>query len=155
MPLEYNRPAPPAPSVHPARQLGLLVLRLTTGGTLILWHAWREAAAGWSHLWHKSPWTLPTHLAELGFPFPLAVSIALVVTAFLGAIFVLLGLLTRSSSVLLATLAMATAFLYAAYPATAEIAVLYAGACLAIALCGPGVLALDSLLRTLIRRRRT
>lgn len=154
MPLEYNRPAPPPPSVHPARQLGLLVLRLTTGGTLILWHGWREAVAGWSHLWHKTPWILPGNLASMGFPFSLAVALALVVISLLGAAFVLLGLLTRTSAVVLAALAMVTAFLYAADPGVSENAVHYAGSCLAIALCGPGTLAMDALLRAFTRRRR-
>lgn len=154
MPLEYNRPAPPAPSLHPARQLGLLVLRWATGGTLIFWHAWREATAGWSYLWHKTTWSLPAQIGNLGFPAPLAVSIALVVIALLGAVFVMLGLLTRSSAALLALLAMATAFLYSAYPSVAENAVHYAGSCLAIALCGPGTLALDRLLRAFVRRRK-
>ncbi len=147
-------PHPPPPRTQP-RQLGLLVLRLATGGTLILWHAWREATAGWSHLWHKTDWSLPGHLGSLGFPAPLAVSIALVSIAFLGAIFVILGLLTRSSAALLAVLAMTTAFLYSAYPSVAENAVHYAGSCLAITLCGPGSLALDALLRTFARRRKS
>src|SRR6187402_1706838 len=102
MPLEYNRPAPPPPSLHPARQLGLWVLRLATGGTLIFWHGWREATAGWSHLWHKTEWALPGQLGSLGFPVPLALSLVLVVVSLLGAAFLILGLLTRSSAVLLA-----------------------------------------------------
>lgn len=153
MSFEYNRPVPPVPSANVARNLGLLVLRLATGGALLYWHGWKGSLAAWSHIWHKTTWDLPGQLATLGFPIPLPLGLTLVVTALLGSLFLILGLLTRLSAVLLALLAVITALLYRAHPGIAEMAVLYTGACLTISLCGSGAMALDRLLRAVTTRR--
>lgn len=153
MPLDYSRPTPAAPPADPLRHIGLLVLRLVTGCTLMIWHAGREAAAGWLHLWYKTSWDLPGQLGMLGFPVPLAVGIGAVIICLLGATFIILGLLTRVSALLICSLSVITAILYAAFPVVAESAVLLAGASLAIAFCGPGALSLDKLLKMTTRRR--
>lgn len=153
MPLDYSRPAPAAPPADPLRHIGLLVLRLVTGGTLLLWHAGREAVTGWKYLWYKTPWDLPGQLGILGFPAPLAVGLGAVIVCLFGAAFLVLGLLTRISALLICSLSVITAILYAAYPVVAESAVLLAGASLAIAFCGPGALSLDNVLRLSTRRR--
>jgi uncharacterized membrane protein YphA (DoxX/SURF4 family) len=153
MPIDYNRPAPASPARSFARHLGLLGLRLVTGTALQVWHGWREGLLAWSHLWHKTAWDLPAQLAALGFPFSIALAGFLVITTLLGSVLLVLGLLTRLSAVVLAVLAVITAVLYAAYPMVAELAVLYAGACLTIALCGPGAFALDRLLRLVATKR--
>jgi uncharacterized membrane protein YphA (DoxX/SURF4 family) len=152
MTTDYPRSSPaqvPRLSLH----VGLLVLRITTGGSLIAWHVAREGIGGWAHIWDKTSWTLPVALASLGFPVALPLAISLVVITLLGSFFMMLGLLTRLSAFVLMALAIVTALLYHAFPATAQLAVLYAGSFLAIALCGPGLFACDRVLRQLSQRR--
>lgn len=155
MPLEYSRPPQPAPAAPSLlRNLGLLTLRLSLGIPLLFCHGWPEGRAGWLHLWYKTPWELPPQLAQLGFPAPLALAIALTVLGLLGGIFLLLGLLTRTSSAVLAAISLLCAFLYKAYPSVAELSFLYGGAFLSLCLCGPGAIALDHILRAITKNRR-
>ncbi|MDB6069271.1 MAG: hypothetical protein JWL81_442 [Verrucomicrobiales bacterium] len=154
MPLEYSRPpqpAPPAPSL--LRNLGLMALRITLGAPLLFCHAWPQGRAGWSHLWYKTPWELPPQLTSLGFPLPLAIALTLTVLAIIGSLFILIGLLTRTSAAVLSAISLLSAFLYNAYPAVAEVSFLYGGAFIALCLCGPGAIALDHILRSLTKRR--
>ncbi len=154
MPLDYTRSAAPVPASHSfTRHLGLLLLRLTAGGSLLIWYGWREGLSAWSHVWHKTPWAIPGQLATLGFPLPLALAITLVVLTLLGSLFIMLGLLTRLSALALGLVAAVTALLYTAYPEIEEQALLYTGLCLAISLTGPGLYAIDQVLRLTTKRR--
>lgn len=155
MPPDYTRPAPAASKVAQsfARSMGLLTLRLVTGGALLFWHAWAQAHQAWSSIWHKTPWDLPSTLAAMGFPLAFPLALALVLLLLLSSSFLMIGLLTRLSALLLATLAIIASALYHAYPAIAETAVLYAGAGLASAWCGPGAFAVDRALRAFATRR--
>jgi hypothetical protein len=151
MPIEYTR-APAAVSPQISRQIGLLVLRLTVGGSLLYWQISRQLPAAWSHIWQKTEWELPGQLAGLGFPLPLPLAIALILLVFLTAMAIMLGLLTRLSAVLLSSVCVITALLYRHYPQVVQPALLLAGACCAICLCGAGHLAVDRLLRSATRR---
>lgn len=153
MPPDYSRSAPAAAPPALSRQLGLLLLRLTAGTSLLFWYGGREALAAWSHIWHKTPWTLPGQLAALGFPLAWPVAVFLVILTLLGSAFVILGLLTRLSAFALGLTATVTALLFTAHPAIEEHALLYAGLCFAISLCGPGLFALDRVLRSTASRR--
>ncbi|MES2708394.1 MAG: DoxX family protein [Verrucomicrobiota bacterium] len=152
--MEYYR----TPSTHPQgfssllQAVGLLLLRLTAGLSLLVWHGWREAFGAWLHLWRKTAWPFPETLKSLGFPWPLPVGVALVVIGVFCSIFLVLGLLTRVSAALLGTAAVTSAILYQAYPDRAEKYLLYAGAYLALLLSGPGWLSADGLLRRAVRR---
>ena len=153
MPPDYPRSAPAAvPPPSTARQLGLLLLRITAGTSLLFWYGGREALSAWSHLWQKTPWALPGQLATLGFPLAWAVATFLVLLVLIGSSFIILGLLTRLSALALGLTAGVTALLFTAHPAVEEHALLYAGLCFAISLCGPGLFALDRLLQTTGRR---
>ena len=151
MPIEYTR-APTAVSSPLSRQIGLLILRITVGGSLLYWQISRQLPAAWSHIWHKTEWELPGQLAGLGFPLPFPLAIALILLVLLTALAIMLGLLTRLSSVLLSSVCFITALLYRHYPLVVQPAVLLGGACCAICLCGAGNLALDRLLRSATRR---
>ena len=155
MPPEYPRPAPVAAKVAQsfARSMGLLTLRLVTGGALLFWRAWAQAEGAWSFIWQKTPWDLPQNLSAMGFPLALPLGLALVLLVLVSALFLMIGLLTRLSALILATLAIVASALYHAYPAAAETAVLYAGACLACAWIGPGAFAIDRVLLALPSRR--
>ena len=154
MPPDYSRSAPATASFPLARHAGLLVLRLTAGGSLLCWYGFREVTGAWSHIWHKTPWALPGQLAVLGFPFSLPLGLLLVCFTLLGAAFIILGLLTRLSAAILGLVSVTTAFLYTAYPEIEEQALLYTGLCLAVCLGGPGLFALDQLLRGQAGRRK-
>lgn len=152
--MEYYR----TPPVHPPgfqsllQALGLLLLRLTAGLNLLLWHGWRETFGAWLHLWRKNPWPLPETLGSLGFPWPLPVAVALVVIAVFSSIFLILGLLTRISAALMAVAAITSAVLYQAYPERAEKYLLYAGIFAVLLISGPGWLSTDGLLQRSTRR---
>lgn len=153
MTTDYSRTAPVASTNAATRHLGLLILRLTAGGSLLFWYGGRQALVGWSHIWHKTPWALPGQLTSLGFPLGVPTAIFLVVLTLLGSLFVMIGLLTRLSALSLGLVASVTALLFTAHPAIEEPAILYTGLCLAISLCGPGLLALDEVLKSKSRRR--
>ena len=153
MPLDHSR-TPAAPTSNIPRNLGLFILRVTVGGCLLVSHGWGGGIAAWSHIWHKSAWDLPGQLAILGFPLSLPLGIALIIFTLLGGLFLIFGLLTRTSALALALLASITAVLFRAYPGVAETAVLYAGTCGAIFLSGPGGLSLDYWLRAATKRRK-
>lgn len=131
MPPDYSRPAPAPASFSLARHSGLLALRLTAGGSLLCWYGVREALGAWAHIWQKSPWSLPSQLSALGFPAALPLALSLVGLTLLGSLFIVLGLLTRLSAIILGLVAIATACLYTAYPEIEEKALLYTGLCLA------------------------
>ena len=151
---DYPRPAPTASSSPLARHCGLLVLRLTAGGSLLFWYGGREAMGAWSHVWQKTPWALPGQLTALGFPAGLTLALLLVSLVLLGSLFIILGLLTRLSAITLGLVSLTTAFLYTAFPEIEEQALLYTGICLAICLSGPGLFALDRVLRATAGRRK-
>ena len=153
MAIDYSRSAPAAAPTPITRHLGLLLLRLTAGGSLLFWYGGRQAITGWNHIWHKTPWDLLGQLTALGFPLSLTVGIFLVILTILGSTFIMLGLLTRLSAMALGMVGAVTALLYTAYPEIEEQALLYTGLCLAISLCGAGPFALDTLLRSTAGRR--
>ena len=152
MTIDYSRTTP-AQAPKWAHHVGVLILRVATGGSLIAWHCAPKAMAGWAHIWDKTPWPFPDELANMGFPMALPLALSLVVITLLGSIFIILGLLTRPMAFVLAVFSIVTALLYHSYPTTAPMAVLYAGSFLAIALCGPGLFACDRALRALSQRR--
>ncbi len=151
--MDYSRAPTTTSTATTARHLGLLLLRLTAGGSLLCWYSGRQALLGWSHLWQKTPWELPGQLTTLGFPLALPLAVFLVILTFAGALFMILGLLTRLSAILIAVVAAVTAILFTAYPVVEERALLYTGLCLAISLCGPGLIALDGALKARAKRR--
>lgn len=155
MPLDHSRTtaAPPTPGI--LLNLGLLVLRIVAGSCLLAAHGWAGGLAAWSHIWHKTPWTMPGQLADLGFPFSLALGIALVLFTLLGGLFLILGLLSRSSALVMGLMTLMTAVLYRAFPPLAETAILYTGISVAIFLGGPGAFSLDHWLRTATKRRKS
>ncbi len=155
MPLDHSRPAssPPSPSI--LLNLGLLVLRIVAGSCLLAAHGWEAGRAAWSHIWHKTPWGLPGQLADLGFPFSLPLGIAMILLTLLGGLFLILGLLSRSSALVMGLMTLMAALLYRAFPSAAETAVLYTGIFVALFLGGPGAFSLDYGLRAATRRRKT
>jgi uncharacterized membrane protein YphA (DoxX/SURF4 family) len=153
MPLDYSRPASVVPPPSLARNFGLLLLRLTAGGSLLFWYGGREALTAWSHIWHKTPWGLPAQLNTLGFPLALPIGLTLVILTLLGSFFMVIGLLTRLSSIAMGLVATVTAFLFTAHPEIEEQALLYTGLCFAISLCGPGMFAMDQVLKATTSRR--
>ncbi len=116
--MEYYR----TPPVHPPgfhsllQALGLLLLRITAGLSLLTWHGWRETFGAWLHLWRKTTWSFPETLGSLGFPWPIPFAVALVIIGVLCSIFLILGLLTRISAALLGVAAITSAILYPPEP---------------------------------------
>ncbi len=151
MPFQYSR-APTAVTSPVSRQIGLLILRITVGGSLLYWQLARELPAAWSNIWQKTGWELPGQLAALGFPLPFPLAVSLVLLVLLSALAIAIGLLTRFSAVLMGSICVITALLYRHHPQVVQSALLLAGACAAICFCGAGHLAADRLLRAATRR---
>ena len=144
--MEYHRnPHAPPPGLA-LRDIGLAVLRVVTGLTVVGFHARDEVMNGWRHLWHKEPWAFAASLAESQFPLPVVVATVASVVALLSSLFLVSGLLTRLSAGLMLGMAMVGAFLYWSIPVTAEKLVIYMAIYGALLLAGPGRFSMDALL---------
>ncbi len=141
----HHAPAADPPALI-IRDGGLLILRLSAGLGLILFHAWREACGGWAFLWRKEPWPFAREVAERGFPLPEIVAGVAAAAALLFSAFLAAGLLGRVSALVLLGCALTGIFLYAGIPVMGELIALYAAVYLVLTLCGPGRFSMDGLL---------
>lgn len=152
--MDYYRQPPTTLPVALVRDSCLLILRLTAGGVLLMFH-WREALAAWQFVWHKQPWDYLESIRASAFPLPEAVACGSTVLGLLCAVFIVTGMLTRISALVLLALTAVTFFLYMWVPVVAEVTMLYGGLLLVLFISGPGTLSCDALLRDrrTVRRR--
>jgi uncharacterized membrane protein YphA (DoxX/SURF4 family) len=143
--MEYYR-NPQAPSAgHLVRDTGLLVLRVGVGLVLGIYHAWREVLLGWNFVWKKQSWLLAQTVEDFGLPVPKILACAAAVVMALGAVGLVLGVLSRLSALLLLACAVVGLLFTIADP-IGEKLLLYAVACGVIVICGPGCFSIDALL---------
>lgn len=141
----------PGPSLAP---LGLLILRLGAGLTLLYVQGWNLAIAAWEYLWNGQPWRLIDQLTQAQLPLPnvLAVISAIVLT--LTSASWILGFATRFiSAITLPVMAMTmVAANRTGMAPSSETSTLYFFVALCLMVSGPGWVALDSLFKA--RRRK-
>lgn len=123
-----------------AGDLGLLILRLTSGGLMAYVHGLGKV---------KDPSGVIAGAGKLGFPVPTVFGWAAALSEFAGGILIAIGLLTRPSALFLGfTMAVAAFMRHAADPlAKKELALLYLGFCVLLVLTGAGRFSVDALLR--------
>jgi len=148
-------PNPPRPGAM--NQIGLLLLRLVTGTSMIVHYSWAMVYRGWRHFWQQEEWTMINAASELSLPQPIIWAVAVSLILFFGSIFLIAGLLGRITSGLL--LVCTIGLLYAAmsqpgFSHYAEICILYSGIFLTLFTTGHGILSLDRLLAMRPKRRR-
>lgn len=136
------------------RDICLLLLRAASSLALVYFHGWRNALEGWEFIWRKTDWPLLEVVTGHGFPWPVAVTIALVPAVLLCCAFLLLGILTRIGAGIMLGFTLVAAPLYPGYPDLLQAFTLYGVIFLVLVLAGPGHLSLDGLVaRRRVRRR--
>ena len=142
-------PAPP-PLTEVAstllRDVGALLARWLTAWSLVVFHAWDEARAGFRHYFGpKDPWPLSDAITAAGLPAGLAVATALTYALCGVAAAFFLGLLTRVAAfgLLMVTIGVAAV---ASSDALQESAGAYAAVACALLFGGPGHVSLDALI---------
>jgi uncharacterized membrane protein YphA (DoxX/SURF4 family) len=152
--IEESQSNSPGPMIH----LGLFLLRLIAGTSLIMHWSWAMVYEGWRFFWSKGTekWSMITAANELNLPQPIVCAVIVSIIFFFGAIFLIAGLLGRITSGLL--LVSSIAIIYAAFTkglhTYSETSVLYSGIFLALFAMGHGKLSLDRVIALRPKRRR-
>ena len=135
--------------------IGLLFLRFVSICTLVYYELALHLGKAWKSVWKEEPWGLIDQFMIKGVPLPNAVSVSLILAAFLTALGVLLGFLARVNSILLMLILgfLLLAQVKTSPNLTAEAIVIYIGILLALVITGPGKFSLDHMLTTQRIRR--
>lgn len=136
----------------------LLVLRLGFAGLLFWLHGWTRLIRSFNFVFMDQPWTFVNVVAALGFPLPAMFAVLSALSESVGALFVALGLFTRSASLVIAINMAVALFNEARKGDPFELPALYLLGATVLALSGPGRYALDASLgrsgrRSFSRRR--
>jgi len=127
------------------RDVGFLLARLMVAWSLLIFHGWDEARAGFRHFFGpKLPWPLSEALTAAGWPAGLAVATALVFIWWGVAMAFLLGLLTRVAAFVLLVVAVGVGAT-ASSQWLQEGAWAYAAVACVLLCGGPGHISLDVL----------
>jgi len=128
------------------RDVGAMLARLLTAWSLVVFHAWDEARAGFRHFFGpKEAWTLSDAITASGLPAGLALATGLTFALCGVAVAFVLGLLTRVAALVLLVVTIAVAAL-ASSDALQESAGAYAAVACALLFGGPGHASLDALI---------
>jgi uncharacterized membrane protein YphA (DoxX/SURF4 family) len=133
------------------RDVGLLLGRLLAAWSIVIFHAWGEAIAGYRHFFGpKEAWSLSVEISRAGLPAALPLAVALTVALWAVAVAFSLGLLTRVAALVL-VLISAVVPAVIAIDQVQESSAAYAAVALILLFAGAGRISLDGL----IRSRRT
>lgn len=148
-PIAARMPAPP-PLTEVAstllRDVGALLARWLTAWSLVVFHAWDEARAGFRHYFGpKEAWLLSDAITAAGLPAGLALATGLTVALCGVATAFVMGLLTRVAALVLLLVTVGVAALASA-DALQESAGAYAAVACALLFGGPGHASLDALI---------
>ncbi len=143
---------PPPPSLPDVardliRDFGLLLGRLLTGWTLVIFHGWGESLAGYRHFFGaKEPWPLVEILSQAGLRpgLPWAVVFTFAMVSCAAAFFT--GLLTRVAAVVLLVVC-AIAGVVSSADELQEAAAGLAAVAVVILFAGPGRFSVDGFFR--------
>jgi len=129
--------------------IGVILLRLGAGLTLLYLHGWNLAITVWQHLWNQAPWEAVGTLESAGIPLPKVLAVAGGVVIVVVSVSWILGFFTRLSSALFLPVA-AIILLVANRTGNvigAELAILYFFIALTLLFNGSGWLAIDTLFK--------
>lgn len=125
-------------------EAAVTLLRVLTGLLIAGLHGWHKVVQGWAYLTDGSDWPLLHDTIRLGFPMPIASSIAAAMIQLFGGSLLATGLFTRPAAFLVATtLCTATVFNLQTGGPDAQLASLYALVTAAFAIIGGGRWSLD------------
>src|SRR5215831_2150590 len=83
------------PKLRDSRDLGLLFLRVATGGMLLSVHGWARLLKAFGYLFLGQPWTFVGLVQRIGFPIPVVFAVASALAESVGAVLLIVGLGTR------------------------------------------------------------
>jgi putative oxidoreductase len=133
-----------SPDAHAS---GALVLRVSVGLLLLRHHGWHKLADALA--WRRGAtreWPFVSEIREAGFPAPLASAVFATLAQLLGSACLVAGLLARPAALLLAATLLGAVYTNLILKKSNQLALLYLGAVLAVALLGAGPWSLDAAL---------
>lgn len=123
--------------------LGLLVLRTVTGGLLFWLHGWDKAAGVWKFITAGQPWPFLAVVKTLGLPVAGVFAMMATIAESACALLMVIGLLARWSAAAIVINMSVAIYFHLSRNERPEMAALYLGAALAVAMTGPGRYSLD------------
>jgi len=144
--MQTLRPNLAAPTRSVALDLGLLLGRLITAGSLIAFHTWGQSLASYHYFFgSKTPWPLVHGIEAAGLPLSLPAAVLATFASGATAVAFAFGILFRVASLALGLLCAAATLVIGHPP---ETAMLYGALALVFLLAGPGAYSADALLRS-------
>ena len=127
--------------------IGIILLRIGAGLTLLYLHAWNQGFAAWHSLWDQTAWTVPTAIEKAGLPFPQILAIAAATIVALTTFSWIFGFAVRFISALFIPVTIASLLVanVAEQSGPGEAAILYFFIALTLLFNGAGWLSFDTL----------
>ncbi|MDF1755653.1 MAG: hypothetical protein P1U89_22885 [Verrucomicrobiales bacterium] len=136
--------------------IGLLFLRFATVCTLVYYELAIHLQKAWNNVWKEEEWGLIDQFVNLSLPLPGAVAVAIILTAFITSLGVLLGFLGRINAIILIVImgALLIARVQTSNNFTPEVVVQYITILITLAVTGSGKFSMDHLLTAQRIRRK-
>ncbi|MGB9622013.1 MAG: DoxX family protein [Brevinematia bacterium] len=126
--------------------LGVFILRVLSGGMLLIFHTLGKVTGFYSFL-NNGNWKFVNTLSSVGFPLPVLFAIIFVIVEFFATIFVIVGFFTRISAGLLTFLMLIFVYFHPKFGISFELGLLYLSIFLVLLLIGGGKYSVDAYLR--------
>lgn len=135
---------------------GLLLLRFATVCTLVYYELAIHLHKAWNNVWEEEDWGLVDQFNNLNLPLPGAVAVAIILTAFLTSLGVLLGFLGRINAIILLIILgfLLVARVQTSNHFTPEVIVIYIIILVTLTVTGSGRFSLDHALTSQRIRRK-
>lgn len=128
--------------------IGLFFLRFATVGTLIYYELAIHLRKAWNNVWKEESWGLIDQFINLSLPLPGAVAVAIILTAFITSLGVLLGFLGRINAIILTIILgfLLVAGVETSNQFTREVIVVYIIILVTLTVTGSGKFSMDHVL---------
>ena len=136
--------------------IGVLFLRFATVCTLVYYELAIHLRKAWNNVWKEEEWGLIDQFVNLSLPLPGAVAVAIILTAFITSLGVLLGFLGRINAIILILIlgTLLVTNVKTSNNFTPEVIVLYIIILFTLTVGGSGKFSMDHLLTTQRNRRK-
>lgn len=136
--------------------IGLFFLRFATVATLVYYELAIHLRKAWNNVWKEEEWGLIDQFQNLSLPIPGAVAVAIILTAFITALGVLLGFLARINAIILIVILgfLLTAGVETSNQFTPEVIVVYIIILVTLTVTGSGKFSMDHFLTRQRSRRK-